>query len=91
MNINDANALSLFAKNPFPDSPPKFVRAILYRYHFASPDDPSGAWWTRDELGEWLPPLSSDDPRLLRILRQAGWIGDLGANGLPRIPITHAD
>jgi hypothetical protein len=88
---NDPKTLGLFAKNPFPDTPPKFVRATLYRYQFASPGNPDGAWWTREELGEWLPPLSSDDPRLLRILRQAGWISDLGATAQPRIPIARAD
>jgi hypothetical protein len=84
---NDPGALSLFASNPFPDTPPKFVRATLYRYKFAKPGNPDGLWWTRQELGTWLPPLSADDPRLLRFLRQAGWITDLGAWSVG----THAD
>ena len=36
---NDADALSLFANNPFPADPPKFVRATLYRYKFAGPNN----------------------------------------------------
>ena len=88
---NDPSALSLFAKNPFPDGPPKFVRATLYRYKFAEPGNPDGLWWEREELGTWLPPLSRDDPRLLRFLRQAGWLGDLGATGRPRMPISSLD
>ena len=70
---NDADALSLFADNPFPVGPPKFVRATLYRYKFAEPNDPNHQWWTRELLGSWLPPLSADDPRLRRFLKQAGW------------------
>lgn len=28
--------LKLINKNPFPDKPPKFIRAQLYHYHFTS-------------------------------------------------------
>ena len=70
----DPGALSLLANDPFPDEPPRFVRARLYRYEFAPPDDPSGAWWQRELLGEWLPPLSSADTRLRRILTAYGWL-----------------
>ncbi len=28
---NDSTALSLLAKNPFPDKPPRFIRAVFYR------------------------------------------------------------
>lgn len=72
----DPDALSLLATNPFPDAPPRFIRARLYRYTFAPPGDPSGAWWRRTLVGEWLPPLSADDPRLLRFLRAYGWSTD---------------
>jgi hypothetical protein len=62
----DLGALGLFRENPFPDRPPRFVRAELYRYEFAPPGNRAGAWWRRRDLGPWLPPLSADDPRLLR-------------------------
>ena len=71
---NDPGALSLFGGNPFPKKPPRYVRAVLYRYEFAPPGDPGGSWWKREELGLWLPPLSADDPRLISLLRQAGWL-----------------
>jgi hypothetical protein len=71
---NDPGALGLFAANPFPDRPPRYVRAVLYRYAFAAPGDPEHRWWTREEQGLWLPPLSADDPRLLELLRRAGWL-----------------
>ncbi len=69
---NDAGALDLLGGNPFPEGPPRFVRATLYRYRFA----PFGerAWWAREKLGEWLPPLSVDDPRLVSYLEAFGWI-----------------
>jgi hypothetical protein len=70
---NDPGALSLLAGNPFPDAPPRFVRARLYRYAFAPAGDPSGAWWTRTLVGEWLPALSRDDPRLRRFLATFEW------------------
>jgi hypothetical protein len=70
---NDSGTLSLLASNPFPDAPPRFIRARLYRYAFAPPEDPSGAWWTRTLVREWLPPLARDDPRLLRFLAAYGW------------------
>ena len=68
---NDPGAIRLFAGNPFPDKPPHLIRAVLYRYHFARPGNPQGAWWERERVGEdWLPPMSADDPRLLEFLRQ---------------------
>jgi hypothetical protein len=71
---NDAGALSLFGGNPFPQKPPRYIRAVLYRYRFAAKANPAGNWWEREELAVWLPPLSADDPRLLSFLRQAGWL-----------------
>jgi hypothetical protein len=71
---NAPGALSLFGGNPFPDKPPHYIRAVLYRYQFARPGNPQHDWWKREELGIWLPPLSDDDPRLLDILKQAGWL-----------------
>jgi hypothetical protein len=71
---NDRAALSLFGANPFPRQPPRYVRATLYRYAFAPPDAPDGAWWLRERLGAWLPPLAADDPRLRALLIAEGWL-----------------
>jgi len=71
---NDAGTLGLLAKNPFPDQPPRYIRAELFRYEFAAPDDPSHAWWKRTSLGLWLPPLSVDSPELRRFLAVRGWV-----------------
>jgi len=71
---NDPGALSLLGPNPFPQKPPRYIQAVLYRYQFAPPGNRTGAWWKREEIGLWLPPLSADDPRLLSFLALAGWI-----------------
>jgi len=43
----------LFARDPFPDAPPGFVRVAIYRYRFtdAAARRESGAWWRRDLEG----------------------------------------
>lgn len=73
---NDPGALSLLAGNPFPDRPPRHVRAVLYEYRFAPADDPTGAWWQRTVLGLWLPPLASGQPALREFIRANGWEPD---------------
>lgn len=57
---NDAPTLKLLRGNPFPDQPPALVRASLYRYRFTTRKErkQTGAWWVRDWVGEYLPPIS---------------------------------
>jgi len=45
--------------NPFPDEPPAFVRARLFRYRYSTRGErrASGAWWVRTEVGTYLPPV----------------------------------
>jgi len=53
------DVVRLLARNPFGDRPPRYLRAILYRYHFARPDEHRrGIWWTRERLGDYLPVMS---------------------------------
>lgn len=81
---NDAGTLRLLANNPFPAEPPRYIRAELFRYEFAPPADPSGAWWRRTPLGLWLPPLAVDSPQLRGFLVDYGWLpaaGDAGPRG----------
>jgi len=70
----DPGTLSLLASNPFPDAPPRHVRALLFRYRFAPPGNRQGDWWERERVGIWIPPLSEDDPRLRRVLQSYGWL-----------------
>lgn len=71
---NDATVLSLFANNPFPTRPPRFVRAVLYRYQFVPPGNPHHFWWTRQQLAVWISPMSANDSRLVEFLKAYGWI-----------------
>jgi len=61
---NDPATLSLFASNPFPDKPPHFIRLRLYKYKFAPPGNAEGHYWNREVVGDWLQPLSADNPAL---------------------------
>ena len=71
---NDTGTLGLLANNPFPNHPPRSIRAELFRYEFAAPGNSEGAWWKRTRLGLWLPPLSMDSPGLRRFLAAQGWL-----------------
>jgi predicted DCC family thiol-disulfide oxidoreductase YuxK len=58
--------LALMAKDPFPDAPPRYLRANVYLYHFttAAQRGANGAWWTRELRGPYTPPLTLRDGRL---------------------------
>jgi hypothetical protein len=47
--------LRLLRYNPFPTSPPKYVRARLYLYQFTHR---GSAWWRREEQGLYFPAVS---------------------------------
>jgi hypothetical protein len=52
---NDPSITGLFAVNPFSDRPPRYIRAVLYRYAFAPSGRPGGMYWTRTRISTWLP------------------------------------
>jgi lipase maturation factor 1 len=54
---------ALLLKNPFPDKPPRYVRAELYNYQFTNFAErrATGAWWKRESIGEYLPPVSLNE------------------------------
>jgi len=56
--------LSLLERNPFPEAPPKYIRALVYDYHFTdfAARRADGAWWRRELRGEYCPMLSLRDP-----------------------------
>ena len=56
---NDRATLKLLRTNPFPDTPPTFVRARLFEYRFTTAAErrATGDWWWRAPLGEYLPPV----------------------------------
>jgi hypothetical protein len=50
----------LLATNPFPDHPPRYLRAQLYRYSFTdrAARHATGAWWQRELQRDYTPVLS---------------------------------
>ena len=71
----DRPTLALLKTNPFPDHPPLYVRAELYKYKFTSPDlrKQTGKWWTRERAGLYFPEVSLETEGLKRIFREEGW------------------
>ena len=63
---NDPPTLRLLRHNPFPDSPPRYVRARLYEYRFTTWRElqRERLWWRRTLIGEYLPPVAlGESPR----------------------------
>lgn len=60
---NDHPTLGLLRTNPFPNSPPRYVRARLYRYRFTTPAElrRDRAWWHRELVGPYHPPIRLPD------------------------------
>jgi predicted DCC family thiol-disulfide oxidoreductase YuxK len=54
---------ALVARNPFPQDPPRFVRARLYQYRFTTRAEfrATGNWWKRENAGEYLPAISLEN------------------------------
>lgn len=57
MMENSPDVMSFFSLNPFEEEPPRFLRARLYNYEFASPSEITGEgkWWKRTLLGDYSP------------------------------------
>lgn len=66
---------SLLRWNPFPQTPPRYLRAWLYEYHFTTPAEHArtGAWWTRRRVAQWFPEISLATPGFRQALRSQGW------------------
>ncbi|HEX4807757.1 MAG TPA: lipase maturation factor family protein [Bryobacteraceae bacterium] len=73
---NDRDVLSLLRTNPFPNQPPRYVRARMYEYHFTTPEEhrKTGAWWTRTLAGAYFPAVSMSDPAFRDLLISQGWL-----------------
>ncbi len=56
---NDPDVLGLFRANPFPQQPPRMIRAVLYQYWFSTREQKrtQHLWWTRQLLGTYAPTL----------------------------------
>jgi hypothetical protein len=51
------DVLGLLAGNPFPDHPPRYVRALLYDYQMTdrATRKRTGAWWRRRLIRTYFP------------------------------------
>jgi hypothetical protein len=58
--VSSLAALSLFKDNPFPNAPPRYVRAVLWQYWFTTSDEKrrTGNWWRREYMGLYAPELT---------------------------------
>jgi hypothetical protein len=52
---------ALLKTNPFAGHPPRYIRAVLYDYHFTDFKtwQKTGEWWRRDYLGLYAPVLEA--------------------------------
>lgn len=58
--LGTPEVLALIRDNPFPESPPRFVRTVLYEYTFSSVKEKQehGRWWNRKYVGLFTKPLT---------------------------------
>ena len=72
----DRPVMSLLKTNPFPDEPPRFVRALLYEYRFSAPEakKEAGLWWVREPKGLYFQTVSLRSPALRMLLQQMRWM-----------------
>jgi hypothetical protein len=66
--------------NPFPDAPPRFIKADLYRYKFTRIGDGNKNWWIRNNKQSYSPVFELKSSQLKSIFRQMEW-------KMPKVPI----
>ena len=54
---------ALFQENPFAEKPPKYIRAVRYRYEFTNFAEKraSGHWWRRELVDFYSPEMSLNE------------------------------
>ncbi|MCA9395817.1 MAG: lipase maturation factor family protein [Candidatus Omnitrophica bacterium] len=59
---NQPPVTRLLKVNPFESAPPKFIRAVRYRYRFSSWSDlmKNGSWWLRSRESAYSPIISAE-------------------------------
>jgi Lipase maturation factor len=72
----DQEVLGLLREDPFPKQPPRYVRALLYEYHFTTWEERkrTGAWWKRSLTGNYFPAVSMQTPAFRQVLKNEGWL-----------------
>ena len=66
---NDQDVLHLFADNPFPQTPPRMIRTLLWQYWFTSMEEKrrTGMWWRRELIGRYAPTLEKTSEGEIKI------------------------
>lgn len=66
---NEPDVLTLFAGNPFSGKPPRIVRAVVWQYWFTdrATKRKDRAWWRRELLGLYAPPLQRMPDGTIRV------------------------
>ncbi|MFL6307004.1 MAG: lipase maturation factor family protein [Candidatus Sulfotelmatobacter sp.] len=69
----DPDVLQLFAANPFPRTPPRYLRAVLWQYWFTSMAEKhaTGKWWRRQLVGTYAPTIQRMSDGRFVILQDA--------------------
>lgn len=64
------NVLALLADNPFPENPPRYMRATAYDYEFTTPSErkQTGNWWKRNNPRPYIPSVTLQDGRLAEVI-----------------------
>jgi hypothetical protein len=67
---DEPDVLALFAGNPFAGTPPHQVRAVIYQYWFTDlkTKREQGAWWRRELIGVYAPPLEREQDGKIALL-----------------------
>jgi len=65
---NDKDVLDLFESNPFPNKPPREVRAVIWQYWFTTMSEKrrQGLWWRREFVGLYAPTVEREPDGTVR-------------------------
>ena len=57
---NDEHVTALLRRNPFPDAPPRWVRARYFSYRYTTWRErrETGAWWVREYITDYMRPVA---------------------------------
>ncbi len=72
--VTDSQTLKLLARNPFPDHPPRRIRARFEHYKFTSRQErrETRQWWVRTPVQEYLPPVGLKDLEPEEVFEEVG-------------------
>jgi lipase maturation factor 1 len=67
---NNRDVLELFARNPFPNGPPREVRAVVWQYWFTTMSEKrtQGLWWRREFIGLYAPTIERESDGKIRAI-----------------------